>query len=396
MPVEDPTSIPIDPTAVGSARDGAVDSWRISLSSPDIDHDDRAAVDRVLCSGRLAGGPATEQLEQLASDTFGRPTVACSSGTAGLILALRALGVSGGEVITPALGFIATAHAIRAVGATPRFCDVDPETLCAGVEQLDAAWSDDVRAVIPVDLLGVQVPIDAIVEWAKHHDVPVIEDACEALGSRHGDSPCGAAADAAVFGFYPNKIITMGEGGLVSCRDRSLADRVRQLANQGRTAAGFSFEGEGYNFRLTEMQAALGASQWLRLDALVERRQDLAQLYLERIEAIPGICAAPAPVIIDEGDRRSWFAFVVLLEDSRWRGPLREALTSHGIETGLYFPSIATFAPYDEAPAAALPVTDQISPRMLALPLHSRLKPGQIDEVVATLEESLGRIRLEA
>lgn len=396
MPIEDPTSIPTDPTAVGSAREGVVDRWRISLSSPDIDHDDRAAVDRVLCSGRLAGGPATEQLEQLASDTFDRPTVSCSSGTAGLILALRALDVAGGEVITPALGFIATAHAIRAVGATPRFCDVDPETLCAGVEQLEAAWGDDVRAVIPVDLLGVQVPIDGIVEWAKHRTVPVIEDSCEALGSRHGGTPCGAAADAAVFGFYPNKIITMGEGGLVSCRDQALADRVRQLANQGRTGAGFCFEGEGYNFRLTEMQAALGASQWLRLDALIERRQHLAQLYLERIEAIPGVIPAPAPTRIDEGDRRSWFAFVVLLEDGRWRAPLREAMAKHGIETGLYFPSIATFSPYDDAPSAPLPVTDQISPRMLALPLHPRLKPAQVDDVVATLEESLGRIRLEA
>ncbi len=369
--------------------------WRISLSSPDIDHHDRAAVDAVLRSGRLADGPAIGQLEQLASDTFRRPTVSCSSGTAGLILALRALGVSGGEVITPALGFIATAHAIRAVGATPRFCDVDRETLCVGLEQLDAAWSDDVSAVIPVDLLGVQVPIDAIVEWAKQRAVPVIEDACEALGSRHGDSPCGSAADAAVFGFYPNKIITMGEGGLVSCRDQELADRVRQLANQGRTVGGFCFEGEGYNFRLTEMQAALGASQWLRLDALVERRQHLAHLYLERIESIPGVVAAPAPVSSGAGDRRSWFAFVVLLDDHRWRAPLREALAKHGIETGLYFPSIATFAPYDQAPSASLPVTEQISPRMLALPLHPRLKPAQIDEVVATLEESLGRIRLE-
>ncbi len=369
--------------------------WRISLSSPDIDHHDRAAVDAVLRSGRLADGPAIGQLEQLASDTFRRPTVSCSSGTAGLILALCALGVSGGEVITPALGFIATAHAIRAVGATPRFCDVDRETLCVGLEQLEAAWSDDVSAVIPVDLLGVQVPIDAIVEWAKQRAVPVIEDACEALGSRHGDSPCGSAADAAVFGFYPNKIITMGEGGLVSCRDQELADRVRQLANQGRTVGGFCFEGEGYNFRLTEMQAALGASQWLRLDALVERRQHLAHLYLERIESIPGVVAAPAPVSSGAGYRRSWFAFVVLLDDHRWRAPLREALAKHGIETGLYFPSIATFAPYDQAPSASLPVTEQISPRMLALPLHPRLKPAQIDEVVATLEESLGRIRLE-
>ena len=349
----------------------------------------------MLRSGRLAGGPATKQLERLASDRFGRSTVACSSGTAGLILSLRALGIDSGEVITPALGFIATAHAIRAVGATPRFCDVDPETLCIGVKQLQAAANPRVSAVIPVDLLGVPAPIGDIVDWARERQIPVIQDGCEALGSSHQGVPVGAAADATVFGFYPNKIITMGEGGLVSCRDPQIADRIRQLANQGRTGEGFHFSGEGFNYRLTEMQAALGVSQWQRLDSLLERRQHLANLYLERIDSIEGVEAAPAPPVTGDGDRRSWFAFVVILVDGRWRAPVREALAQQGIETGLYFPSITSFSPYDDLATAALPITEQISPRMLTLPLHPGLQPAQVDEVVVALQQSLQRIRLE-
>lgn len=365
--------------------------WRISLSSPSIDSDDIAAVLAVLETARLASGPATEQLESLASETLDRPSVLCSSGTAGLMLALRALGVTGGEVITPALGFIATAHAIRAVGATPRFCDVDRNTLCVGVEQLDAAWSPEVSAVLPVDLLGVAVPIEEIMALAHGRDVPVIEDACEALGSSAGGILCGTGADAGVFGFYPNKIITMGEGGLVACRDDKLAQKVRQLANQGRTGAGFSFEGEGYNFRITEMQAALGASQWQRLEQFIAARQQVAGRYQQGLAAIPGICAAPHRNNAE--DQRSWFAFVVLLEDPTWRAALRESLTRAGIETGLYFPSITDFSPYDQAPSAPLPVTHEVSPRMLALPFHSGLGLDQVDEVVGVIDEALAEIR---
>ncbi|MGE4618366.1 MAG: DegT/DnrJ/EryC1/StrS family aminotransferase [Planctomycetota bacterium] len=363
--------------------------WRIPLSCPSIDSSDQASVAAVLQGSRLAGGPATEQLETLASQTLACPSVLCSSGTAGLILALRALGVTGGEVITPALGFIASAHAIRAVGATPRFCDIDRATLCVGPEQLEAAWSDDVRAVLPVDLLGVPVPITEIMSLAADRGVPVIEDACEALGSSRDGILCGSAADAGVFGFYPNKIITMGEGGLVSCRDEDLAARVRQLANQGRTGPGFSFDGEGYNFRITEMQSALGVSQWNRLDELIAARARVAASYLERLASLEGLTVAPSPLQETAGDCRSWFAFVVVLEDPAWRDEVRHGLAEVGIETGLYFPSMTDFRPYDTAPCGPLPVTRDISPRMLALPFHPQLTSNEIDEVVTRLASLL-------
>ena len=183
--------VPVDPDS----------HYRIPLSRPRISEADRQSVLSVLNSHRLAGGPWTEKFETVSRRTLGVSTVSCSSGTAGLILALKALGVSGGEVITPALGFIASAHAIRAVGATPRFCDVSADTLCCGPEEVEQVWTDQVQAVMPVDLLGVPAPVEALMKWAGEIGLPVIEDACESLGTRVAGVPCGSVADAASFGF---------------------------------------------------------------------------------------------------------------------------------------------------------------------------------------------------
>ena len=363
--------------------------YRIPLSRPRITEADRRSVLSVLESHRLAGGPWTERFEAVSRETLGVSTVSCSSGTAGLILALKALGVNGGEVITPALGFIASAHAICAVGATPRFCDVSAESLCSGPEEMDRVWNDQVQAVMPVDLLGVPAPIGAMMDWAATKGVPVIEDACEALGSKTADKPCGSLADAASFGFYPNKILTMGEGGLVACRDEELATRIRQLANQGRTGPGFSFAGEGFNFRLTEMQAALGVSQWEGLETRISDREKIAEHYLKLLVPIDGVEPAPAPPLDQSGDRRSWFTFVVLLRQKEWRSAVRQHLAGQGIETGLYFPSITDFEPYDHSPRGELTVTEDVSPRMLALPFHADLTLSEVEEVVAVLEKAV-------
>lgn len=365
--------------------------YRIPLSRPRITDGDRQSVLSVLESHRLAGGPWTTRFETISRETLGVPTVACSSGTAGLILALKALGVTGGEVITPALGFIASAHAIRAVGATPRFCDVSPETLCCGPEEVERVWTDQVQAIMPVDLLGVPAPVGALMEWAGTRGVPVIEDACEALGTRVGGKPCGSLADAASFGFYPNKILTMGEGGLVACRDEEVASQIRQLANQGRTGPGFAFSGEGFNYRLTELQAALGVSQWEGLESRIDDRQRVADHYLKLLETVSGVVPAPAPALDQSGDCRSWFTFVVLLENAGWRSLVREHLATEGIETGLYFPSITDFKPYDQSPRGDLAVTENVSPRMLALPFHADLDLSEVEEVVTTLKEALIR-----
>lgn len=361
--------------------------WRIPLSRPSITDRDRAAVGAVLEGSVLSGGEATARFEELATERLGRATVLCSSGTAGLFLALRALGVTGGEVLTPSLGFIASAHAIRLAGATPRFVDVDRDTLCVTAETLEAAWTPEVSAILPVDLFGTPLPKE-VFDLARDRGVPSIEDACEAFGSSVDGIPCGALGDIGVFGFYPNKTITLGEGGLLACGDEATARRVRSIANQGRTGPDMDFSGDGFNFRISELQAALGVAQIERLDSLIAARAAVAGRYREGLAAIGGITTlseVPPP------SKRSWFAQVVILEEASWRQGLREHLGSCGIETGLYFPPVHRFHPYDSAPIASggLPVTDDLAARTVALPFHAELTPDEVDEVLEQLRRAL-------
>ena len=357
--------------------------WRIPLSRPSITDSERTAVMKVLEGTVLSGGAATTRFEQLASDRLGRPTVLCSSGTAGLFLALRAVGVTAGEVLTPALGFIATAHAIRLAGATPRFVDVDPDTLCVTAETMEAAWTPEVSAILPVDLFGTPVP-RAVFDLARDRGVPAIEDACEAFGSSIDGIPCGALGDVGVFGFYPNKTITLGEGGLVACGDETIARRVRSIANQGRTGPAMDFDGDGFNFRISELQAALGVAQIERLDHLIAARTAVARLYRDALAPIAGV----SPLAdVPPRSFRSWFAQVVILDDAA----LREHLASRRIETGLYFPPVHRFSPYDTSPTApgGLPVTDDLAGRTVALPFHAELTADEIDEVTDALAQVL-------
>ncbi|MCA8961127.1 MAG: DegT/DnrJ/EryC1/StrS family aminotransferase, partial [Planctomycetes bacterium] len=252
--------------------------WRIPLSRPDIDDQDRAAVAAVLERDILSLGEEALGFEH-EFETFleQRCSAACvSNGTAGLFLALRALGIDRGEVLTPSYGFVGTAHAIRLAGAEPRFCEVDPETMVVSVDTLDEAWSDRVTAVIPVHIFGTPPPMPEIVEWAADRGVPVIEDACEAIGGRCSGAPCGTHGDAGVFAFYPNKQMTTGEGGMVVARDPEITARVRCLRNQGRGDGEFEFVAEGFNFRLCELQAALGRSQLRRLPSFLSQRERVA------------------------------------------------------------------------------------------------------------------------
>ena len=368
--------------------------WRIPLARPDIDDSDRRAVLEVLATPVLSLGPQLAALEEEFRERFGgRRAVAVSSGTAGLYLALRALGVQDGEVITPSFGFIGTAHAIRLAGAEPCFVDVAPDTLCVTVESVAAGWSERTRAVIPVDLFGTPAPSDAIADLGNTRRVPVVEDSCEALGSVRQGQPVGTHGDAGVFAFYPNKQMTTGEGGLVVTRDDATAERIESMRNQGRGSAEFEFVGEGFNFRLTELQAALGRSQLARLDSLLSARQALAARYRDALASVPGIATLPEP---EDGDQRSWFVFPVFVADPDWRAPVREALAGRGVQTAPYFPPLHGFAPYRASRRTPLPVTEAVGERSFAIPFHSLLRHQEADEVVGILAEALAPLAGES
>lgn len=368
---------------------------RIPLSSPDISEADIASVVDVLRTPRLSLGPKLEQFEAAIAGYTGVPyAVALSSGTAGLHLGLAALGIGAGdEVIIPSFTFIAVAHAVLYVRATPVFADIDPRTLNLSAESVARAITPRTRALIVVHTFGCPVDLDPILRLAADHGIRVIEDACEALGAEYRGRKAGGIGDLGVFAFYPNKPITTGEGGMAVTRDAALAEAMRALRNQGRRPRDGWLEHSllGYNYRLSEINCALGISQMERIESILARRENRAALYREHLRAVTDVTL---PVFEIAGGRVCWFVFVVRLA-ARFAEADRDAIIEHmaarGIACGRYF------APVHRQPLYAayagrsrdLTVTDDAAPRTLALPFFNQLTDGEIAEVCQTLREAI-------
>jgi perosamine synthetase len=371
---------------------------RIPLSAPDIAEADIEAVVNVLRTPRLSLGPKMEEFEEAVANYTGVPYgVALSSGTAGLHLGLAALGIGeGDEVILPSFTFIAVAHAVLYRRATPVFADIDPGTLNLTPESVASAITPRTRAIIVVHTFGCPVDLDPIVHIAARHGVKVIEDACEALGAEYRGRKAGGIGDFGVFGFYPNKPITTGEGGMVVTRDSQLADTIRALRNQGRRTADGWLDHTllGYNYRLSEINCALGLSQMNRLDSILARRENRAACYREHLRTVPELTL---PIFETPDGRVCWFVFVVRLAagfTQADRDGITSYMASRGIGCGSYF------APVHRQPLYAgyagggrdLTVTEQVAPRTLALPFFNRLTDGEIAEVCATLREAIAAV----
>ena len=368
----------------------------LPLARPEIDDADRAAVAAVLASGTLSLGGRLVEFERQMAQTCGvAGAVGVSSGTAGLILALEALGVGpGDEVITPSFTFVATANAVRLVGALPVFADIDPDTLDLAPAAAAAAVNPRTRALLAVDVFGRPAPMDDLAELAGQHDLGLLEDACEALGASSRGRPAGSLGHVGVFGFYPNKIITCGEGGMIVSDDETLLDHCRRARNHGREGGGADFAGDrpGHNFRLSELQAALGASQLTRLADRVAARARLAAAYDERLAGLPGL-RLPAPT--KSGEEPAWFVYVVRIEGGAGRRDrVRERLAGDGIPTGHYFPAIHRLPPYatpDSCRRGPLPVTERVADEVVALPFFPGMGERDLDRVADALGRALSR-----
>ncbi|MGD0202266.1 MAG: DegT/DnrJ/EryC1/StrS family aminotransferase [Bryobacteraceae bacterium] len=368
---------------------------RIPLSAPDITEADIEAVTSVLRTSRLSLGPKMLEFEESVAGYVGVPYgVALSSGTAGLHLGLMALGIGAGdEVILPSFAFIATANAVLYQRARPVFADIDPLTLNLDPESVERAITPRTRAIIVVHTFGCPADLGSIMDIAARHNLRIIEDACEAIGAEYDGAKTGGFGDFGVLSFYPNKPITTGEGGMLLTRDRRLAETVRALRNQGRRPA----DGEsdhrllGYNYRIPEMNCALGLSQMKRIDSILARREDRAKCYCEHLRTNPDVVAPPmgtAP------GRACWFVFVARLAEPFTRAD-RDAvvryLASRGIGCGRYFaplhrqPLYAAFADRGRDLAA----TDYVAARTLALPFFNRLSDSEIAEVCRTLGDAI-------
>lgn len=383
----------------------------IALSGPDITDLEIDAVARVLRSGRLSIGPMQEAFEALVSEAAGCDHgVAVNSGTSGLHLALLALGIGpGDEVITTPFSFVASANAILYVGATPKFVDLCPRSLNMDPDKVEKAIGPRTKAILAVEALGNPTHMDRYAAIANKNEIHLIEDCCEALGTTYKGRKCGSFGRVGVFGFYPNKQITTGEGGMIVTDDQNLADLCRSLRNQGRSmpselaqegASGLglwlSHERLGYNYRLSEIACALGVAQMRRFGEIVEARRRVAGEYLDRLLGVPGIILPT----IESGTSMSWFVFTVRLErgyTAEERDRIIEGLRNHDVGCAPYFPSIHLMPEYVRRfgyERGTFPIAESVSDRTIALPFHGGLTERDIDLVAQTLSLMLSRENL--
>jgi len=366
---------------------------KIPLSQPDITEAEIAVVADVLRSPRLSLGPKLDEFEHMMAAYIGVPhAIAVNSGTSGLHLCVRALGIGeGDEVIVPSFTFIAAANAIRYERARPVFVDIDSVTLNLDPEKVEAAITPRTRAIMVVHTFGVPAAMEAILAIAERHRLLVIEDACEAIGAEYQRRHAGSFGHAAVFAFYPNKQITTGEGGMILTRDAVLAGRMRALRNQGRFDSDdwFQHSEVGYNYRISELNCALGIGQLKRIEEILRRREAVAQAYQKELEEVMELILPPASI---PHTRISWFVYVVRLA-SRFNGNTRDALQGFlqrkGIGCGRYFAPIHLQPSYSEWRETKLPVTESESARTLALPFFNTLSELQVREVGAALRAGL-------
>jgi dTDP-4-amino-4,6-dideoxygalactose transaminase len=375
-------------------------SFRILLSPPHLDGDEQVLLLDALASNWIAPlGPHVDAFEQELAEYAGRAAaVALSSGTAALHLALLALGVErGDDVLVPTLTFAATANAVCYVGANPVFVDADPQTWNLDVERVSAELQARARAgrrqpaaIVAVDLYGRCADYTALTPVAEHYGVPIVADAAEALGATHGGRPAGAFGQAAVFSFNGNKIITTSGGGMLVTDDLRMADRVRHLATQAREPAPHYEHVEvGYNYRLSNLLAALGRAQFARLDAKVDRRRAINARYRSRLSSVPGVIFPP----VGSDERPTWWLTCLTVDSSetgRSRDSVIEALSTRGIEARPVWKPMHLQPVFAAAETIGGRVAGDLFERGLCLPSGSSLTDEDVDEIVATVRNCLG------
>jgi perosamine synthetase len=364
----------------------------IPLAQPVIGEREEQLVLEVLRSGRLSLGPQLERFEERFAAAVGAAhTSAVSSGTAGLHLALRAVGVGeGDEVITSPFSFVASANVALYERARPVFADIDPVTLNLDPEATAAAASERTAALLPVHVFGYPADIPAFEKLG----LPIVEDACEALGARYaGGAPVGGGPHPTVFGFYPNKQLTTGEGGMITTPDPGVKERIDSERNQGRAPDldWLDHNRLGFNYRLSDVACALGLAQLEHLDEMLVGRDRVAALYREALSDLEGLAL---PCSDRDGARRGWFVFVVQLPGQVDRDQVVRSLGERGVPSKPYFPAIHLMSFYRETfgyREGQYPVCEDVASRSIALPFFPEMGEGQVEQVGQALREVLGR-----
>jgi len=378
----------------------------LPFSRPSITEEDISAVGEVLRSGWITTGPKTAAFERDFCEYVGCPhCVALGSATAGMHLALKALGIGpGDEVITPSMTWVSTVNLIVLAGATPVFADIDPDTLMVTPETVAPCFSPKTRAVIPVHFAGAAVNISSLREQAARKGVPLLEDAAHAMGTRHLGHHVGETGTA-IFSFHPIKNITTGEGGMFCTDDPEMAERISRLKFHGlgvdaydRKTQGRSPQAEvlepGYKYNMTDIAAVLGLRQLSRVNQFNRKRSQLAARYREWLEEIDEIMPLSVP---DNTTQHAWHLFIVRLDTDRaglGRDEFMAALKERNIGTGLHFRAAHLQKYYRESMGikrGALPHTEWNSDRICSLPLFPDMTFEDVDSVVEAIKEVLSQ-----
>jgi len=361
----------------------------VPLSGPDLGQREEELVLEVMRSGRLSLGPTIDRFEEALAERVGAPyAAAVSSGTAGLHLLAISAGIGpGDEVITSPYSFAASANCFIYEGGVPVFADVDPVTLNLDPAAVEAAVTDKTKAIVGVDIYGRPCELDELRGIADRHGLAFIGDSCEALGAEYKGAPLGSHGVPCVFAFYPNKQMTTGEGGIVTTHSEEEWRLIRSLRNQGRGDSGGWLEHVrlGFNYRLSDVAAAMGIGQLERLDGILAARSRVAEQYNDLLREIDGV---ELPCADDVDHIRSWFVYVVLLPDNETRERVIATFEREGIGYNRYLPSIH-LQPYMRERygfgEGMCPVSEDVSSRSLALPFFTGLRPDAQQRVAGVL-----------
>ncbi len=377
-------------TKIALVRSGPSRAY-LPVSDIDLGGMERQYLLQAFDSGWISGsGPFVELFEKGFADFCQtRHALSCANGTVALHLALLAMGVGpGDEVIVPSLTYVATANAVTYCGATPVFADVDPDTWNAGVEQFAPLIGPRTRGIVAVHLYGNPVDMSPLMAMAREHGLFVIEDAAEAHGASHAGRRVGSIGDIATFSFYGNKMMTTGEGGMVTTDDEALADRMRLLRGQGMDPARrYWFPVVGYNYRLTNLQCAIGLAQLERIDGFIAARRRVAEWYRESFAGLKGVRMQRAQ---PGGEHAWWMTSVRFTGGADVRESVASALAAEGIETRPLFHPLHTLPPYAGA-AADCPHSEVIGRSGLSLPSGGHVGRDDVERIARIVATVLAR-----
>ena len=371
----------------------------VPLSNPDITCKEIEAVLDVLSTPNLSTGPKVQEFERAFSRYVGsKYAVAINSGTSGLHLCIKALGIQDGdEVLTTPFSFIASANCILFERARPVFVDIRENTLNIDENKIEGKITKRTKAILPVHVFGYPCDMAKINRIAKKYNLAIIEDACEAIGAEIGGKRVGTFSDCAVFAFYPNKQMTTGEGGMMVTDRNDIAALAKSMRNQGRDEGmgWLAHNRLGYNYRLSDINCALGIAQLRRIKRILKERAKVASLYKKNLEGLREIIIPPDNI---KGISRSWFVYVIRLREfftEEKRNWVVKQLKAKGIGCNIYFPPIHLQPFYKKQfgyKRGDFPVAEGISERTIALPFYNKLSAKEIKYIVDVLKSAIKEV----